>query len=370
MVNAGSSIPPCLGVIIALLAYSSTCCQAQSDPTVTVRPVEPRTPTVTVRPAPATTEPASQSAVLLVIDDKIVPSESLELVRGQQVMIWIRELQNLGWGTVSAASGGRSVLKGNGVSLSFKAGESTAMVNSLSVKLPVNVYSKAGKTMVPLSFVAKSLGMKYDLAIRPVATITTGSATLAGGHNTIEGTAVFNGKAVSGLVVRVTDEEMKVVDGATARSRSDGTFTIGNLPDGKYYAYIYSGDNPEYFNRQSKLISVSGGETARVEPIRLGRIIQPKSPATGAEVSPVQGAVKFSWSSCEGTATYKLTIRAQSDRRTVAQLTSQSPSATVRADTLTAGTRYEAEVEAHNADGEYIGGTPGSGAYPWVFGVR
>jgi hypothetical protein len=381
LVPRHSSVVVCAAVAV-LMACLSTSVQSQSAPgvsvrpvvpkvpSVTVRPVEPKTPPATTRPARTTVEPITQTSVLLVIDGKIVPSDSLELVRGQQVMIWIRELQNLGWGTVSSAPGGKSLLTGDGVSLSFQVGQSTAMVNSLFVKLPVNIYSKAGKTMVPLSFVVKSLGMNYELAVRPVATVVAGSKAAVASDNSIEGTVVLSGRGVPGLVVRVTDSDLKVVDGATARTSPDGKFVIEKLRDGQYYVYVYSGDNPDYFNRQSELVKVSGGKTAHVGPIKIGGIIRPKSPAVGAEIAASQGAIKFSWSACEGAATYKLTIRAQGKKAVLVQLNSTFPSLTIKAKTLHPGAKYEAEVEAYDDSGEYVGGTPGSGGAPWVFGVR
>jgi hypothetical protein len=116
------------------------------------------------------------------MDGKVVEVGSLHLQRGQQVMVWIRDLEKLGWGTIETPQPDRISLKAKSVTLTFIKGQGVALVNSLAVRLPIDTYMRAGQFMVPLSFVAKALGYQFDLAVKPVVTIGTASAPDRGRH--------------------------------------------------------------------------------------------------------------------------------------------------------------------------------------------
>jgi len=134
---------------IALLIVCSTAALAQG--------------TATVRPA----APASTS-VVLIVDGKVVEAESIELQRGPQVMVWLRDLEKLGWGKTEPGDNGQVLFKGQGITLTFTKNEGVALVNSLAVKLPIDTYVIDTKLMVPLSFVAKALGYQYDYSYKSV----------------------------------------------------------------------------------------------------------------------------------------------------------------------------------------------------------
>ncbi len=134
---------------------------------------------------------------LLIVDGRIIEAESLQMVRGEQVMVGLRDLEKLGWGVVSTGLPDEIIFKAKGVTLSFTKGQSVAMVNSLPVKLMADVYTHDGRLMVPLSFVAKALGYNYECVDRPVATIITNPvkpARKAG--NSVRGVVIYNGLGV------------------------------------------------------------------------------------------------------------------------------------------------------------------------------
>ena len=92
------------------------------------------------------------------------------------------------------------VFKGKSVTLSFTKGQSVAMVNSLPVKLPVDTYTREGRLMVPLSFVAKALGYDYECVQKAVATIMTNPVKPESPKltNTLDGMVIYNGEGVAG----------------------------------------------------------------------------------------------------------------------------------------------------------------------------
>ena len=84
-----------------------------------------RTSTARARALVEPTQPA-----MLMVDGKIVETDALDYKR-EQVMVWLRELENLGWGKISPGEGGEVLFQGNGVTLSFVKGQKIAKVNSL-----------------------------------------------------------------------------------------------------------------------------------------------------------------------------------------------------------------------------------------------
>jgi hypothetical protein len=336
----------------ALLVFLAICVRAQTGATVTVRPIESPSP-----------------QVLILVDGKPVELESAQLQRGMQVMVWLRDLEKLGWGTVESPSPNRVVFKGNGVTLSFTKGEGVAMVNSLSVQLPINTYLRDGRLMVPLSFVAKALGYGYECVERPVAMITTTPPKIESPVlNTLQGTVTYNGKGVDGIIVRAVDPKFRVIKNAVARTDPNGDYKIDGLPDGIYMAYVYTGDNPGYFNRASSPVEAKGGGVFEVPPIRLGKVISPIKPKPGSTVRLTQsGYLSFAWTPCEDVITYKITIKKRGTDKIVFRLTTTKPSADVSTAVFLPGASYEIEITAENANGEFLGGTAGTGSKPWTF---
>jgi len=341
-----------VGCLLLCFACCLSSVNAQDRPSVTVRPADD-----------------SASDVLLVVDGKIIEVDSLQVQRGQQVMIWIRDLEKLGWGTVESTDPDRVSFKSKSVTLTFVKNHGVAMVNSLAVRLPIDTYTRNGKFMVPLSFVAKALGYQYDFALRPVASVSTTAQTdVEKTRNTLQGKVTYGGVGVSGIVVRVVDKNFVVIDGALAKTDANGQYVISDLPDGEYMVYVYTGDNPAFFNRASKLVRVAGGETRSVDPIPLGRIVTPLTPAIGAEhVSLSNDSIVFAWKPIDKAAKYKLVIRESGSDKQVYSTESTKPEVHVSTKKFRPGTSYEAQVTALDTNGEFLGGTAGAGGKPWKF---
>lgn len=304
------------------------------------------------------------------MDGKVVEVGSLQIQRGQQVMVWIRDLEKLGWGTIETPQPDRVALKAKSVTLTFIKGQGVALVNSLAVRLPIDTYMRDGQFMVPLSFVAKALGYQFDLAIKPVVTIGTAPPVTetSAAENSIRGRVTCNGAGVPGITVRAVDANFTVIGDTVAKTDAQGEYTITGLPDGEAMAYVYTGDNPSFFNRASKPVRLKGGQEFQVEPLALGRIITPVTPKPRAQnVSLSNDTVSFAWKSIDGAEKYRFVIREPRSGKSVFSTENKKPEAKVSANALRAGVNYEAEVTAMNAGGEFIGGTAGEGGTAWTF---
>jgi len=404
--------------VVAGLISAGSCVIAQQDSTIKVTPKSPRAsarPSVRIKntspvrirpltppsttPAPSTAAPAVKlvpnaipavakpdsqviapgdivSDVILVVDGKVMNAGAIELIRGQQVMIWLRDLEKLGWGSISAEAGGQMSLAGKNVKLTFKKNQDTAMVNSLAVKLPISTYMRDGKFMVPLSFVSKSLGHEYDCSYRPVAFVVTDTVpqnnpTAAQPKisvgNTLQGIVLFSNKPVSGVKVRAVDKDLMEIEGARATTDAEGKFTISNLPDGEYAAYVYTGDNPDFFNRATEVAALSGNQVFKLKPLALGRILSGVTPASGETATAVNGEIECSWAALDGIAEYRVSVKSLDGTEVAPQVRTKDSKAAIRADKLAAGTKYILEVTAYDPNGEFAGGTPGAGGKPWTF---
>ncbi len=190
------------------------------------------TGSATVHPAPPTaakSEDASDS-VLVIVDGQLVDAEAVEIKRATQIMVWLRDLERLGWGTVEAGPGDEIRFKGASASLQFQKNGGIARVNSLAVRLPIDTYLKDGKLMVPLSFVAKALGFEYETSTKTVATVRTTQPR----YNSISGRVTYNGRGEQGIVVRAVDAHYVAVKNVKATTDEQGRFTLSPLPDGEF----------------------------------------------------------------------------------------------------------------------------------------
>lgn len=339
---------------VLLIALLATTALAQSRPTVTVTPALD-----------------DGSDVLLVIDGNVVQGQSLQLQRGQQVMVWIRDLEKLGWGTVESPQPDRISLRNKSdITLTFLKGQGVAMVNSLSVRLPIDTYMRDGRFMVPLSFVAKALGYEYDMATKPVVTISTTpkASVQITNSNTLRGSVTYNGAGMPGIIVRAVDKSFTVIKDAYSRTDSKGSYAISGLPDGDYMAYVYTGDNPSFFNRASKQVQARGGQVYDLEPIALGRIVAPVTPAVGAKrLSLSHDSVTFKWKPVDGAVRYKLVIKQPLSQQQAYTMETRQPEAHVPTKALRPGLTYEAQVTALDKNDQFLGGTAGTGGTPWTF---
>jgi len=343
----------CIGLAAVLALCLGVCCLAQGA-AVTVTPTS-----------------SSHSNTLLLIDGKAVEVESMKVApRGTQMMIWIRELEKLGWGEVQPGSPEQVIFKAESVTLTFVKEQSVALVNSLPVQLPIPTYVRDGRLMVPLSFVAKALGYKYECAQHTVAQITTtATKVLPTGDNSVTGKVTYAGKDAVGIVVRIVDADYRLIQAAAATTAEDGSYRIENLPDGEFRAYVYIKDNPSYFNRASDKVVLKDGQTVEVPPITLGRVLTPLKPKIGESVMPAGGRIELSWSECQGAASYKVVVKKAGAAEVVAEVVSEEPKAQIADTKLDTNAVYEVKVTALDEEGEFLGGTEGVGGTPWTFTV-
>lgn len=339
--------------MLAALCLTAGLLHAQTAPTVEVRAIAP-------------------PGVLLLIDGKMVEVEAMEMaVRGQQVMIWLRELEKLGWGTVMPGDApGKTVFKSKGVALTFIKGQSIAMVNSLPVQLPIDTYLRDGRLMVPLSFVAKSLGYSFELSMKPVAAVSTQPPPAPAQANSLRGQVLYNGKGVAGIRLALVDPNYNTVRGFQATSDANGMYVFGGVPDGRFMAYVWVGHNPDYFNRVSDEAVLSGGKAIEVPAINLGRILRPVRPKLDEAVTPANGKLTLEWTPCEGAAGYSVVVTEFGKQQKVASTASPKSRVEIPTKQLAPGVKYAIDVEARDADGRLLGGTVGVGGKTWTFTIR
>ena len=217
---------------------------------------------------PATVEvrAIAPPSALLLIDGKMVEIETMEMaVRGQQVMIWLRELEKLGWGTVMAGdSPGKTVFRSKGVALDLHQRPERGDGELTTGAAPIDTYLRDGKLMVPLSFVAKSLGYGFELSMKPVASISTQPPPPPVQANSLRGQVLYNGKGVAGIKLALVDPDYNTVKGFQATSDANGEYVFDGVPDGRYMAYVWVGHNPDYFNRVSDEAALSDGRLVQV----------------------------------------------------------------------------------------------------------
>lgn len=343
---------------------------AQSPATATISPVKPslNQPIKPVKPIlPATikpkTEPArqedtSKDDLLVIADGIVVQADSIELIRGQHAMIWLRDLEKIGWGSVLAGEGGRMIFKNQGVTLSFMKEQDTALVNSLSVRLPIKCYLRDGKLMVPLSFVARSFGFKYETAYRPIAFISSGNNSKLNLKNAswAQGSIVFNGKPVAGASIRLADRQMKPIQGYLSVTDDNGNFIIRNIPDGDFTACALAQDNPGYASKPSDILSFSQAKAFKFKPIMMQKSIKFTKPGVdGNAVSTSDDKLGFEWTPVNEAITYKLIVREKETNKVVSSYVSKDNNAEVVFNDLAENIEYEILVNAFNTEGELIG---------------
>ena len=248
------------GMLAAAMA-TAVCAHCEPGPAVVVRSVT-----------------NAQPGALLIVDGKLLDAESLQMVRGQQVMVSLRDLEKLGWGVVSAGLPNQVVFKAKGVTLSFTKGQSVAMVNSLPVKLPVDPI-REGRLMVPLSFVAKALGYDYECVSKACCHYCNQPREArAKVTNSLHGTVIYDGVGMAGIKVRAVDPTFKVVDDAMVTTDSEGNFEIKDLPTSAtwlMYTSTTTRISSTALPRWQRLRAVRSRNSSRFP---LGRIITPVSP--------------------------------------------------------------------------------------------
>ncbi len=339
----------------------------RGDASVYPPPAYPDRPTVEVDPSIPT--PAS---ALMLIDGKLAEIGNIEVTtRGQQVMVWLREFEKLGWGTVQAGDSPEKMAPQDQDPHAHVLQGPERRAGQLAVGAAAyRQLSQDGKLMVPLSFVAKSLGYSFELTTRPVVSIVTSPPPAPATSNTIRGQLLYNEKGISGIRVVLVDPDYNTVKGFMSITDSNGNYVFGSVPDGKYLVYVWVGHNPDYFNRVSEELEVKGGAAVTAKPISLGRIVRPVSPKADEIVSTPGGKIVFEWSPCPGATSYGLVVSQVGTDEPLISLETSRPKAEVVTKKLTPGVTYVADIEARDPNGRFLGGTVGAGGRLWTFAVK
>ena len=191
-----------------------------------------------------------------------------------------------------------------------------------------------------------------------------------GTDNFISGAVVFNGRGVGGVSLEIVNGNYAILRQYKGTTAADGGYNIGPLPDGDYHVYATASDNPGYFNRFTMLVTLRGGQMAKMPPLAMGKEIFPISPKVGDTVSVSPQGLKVLWTECEGTAQYRVTISDTSAKQKVAETVQTTPAALIDREVLKSGNTYQVSIRAYNSTNEFIGGTGGCGPTLWRFTVK
>jgi hypothetical protein len=290
---------------------------------------------------------------------------------GEVLLIWVRDLERFGLGTLQPSPAGEVRLSKGLVEIGFKAGSDRAAVNGLAKQMPAPAMVVEGRMMVPVEFVCQAFGVSLRVGRVVLLTQPGRGASQWVRLGTIGGRVTYAGAPAEGVRVRlVRASDNGFVPGAAAVTSADGRYLFTHVPNGDYHAFVYAGDNPEFFNRRSAMVGVTMPASAQAEEIRLGRILRPARPLPGGMVKARGGKVRLSWMACPGAAGYRIAIKRASDGASLFSTTSAEASCEVPAEKLNVGERVVWSVVATGAAGEFLGGSPGAGGTPWAFTLR
>jgi hypothetical protein len=315
---------------------------------------------------------AEDPGVIILVEGKQESFDRPLLLRGQ-VLIWIRDFERLGWGKVNIADDGEIVLEREGLSISFFPGRKTALINKLAVEMPFAPLKISDRLLVPLHFTARALGYSCSTAQAVVVDIkqlpkasAPASPDAVAAQGRITGRILYNSKAVPGVKLRLVGEDEKFLPGISAVSDQSGRYEFRQLPAGTYRVYSYIGDNPDYFNRWTDWVRLDKNAGAEADDLVLGRVVVPVSPRIGEKLVLREGKGTFSWSACPGAAKYELSIVDPASGRVLLSHETKTASANLRLE-LRQGRTYQWRIQALDAGGDYLGGSPGKGGEAWTF---
>ena len=219
-----------------------------------------------------------------------------------------------------------------------------------------------------------------QLAMLPPEPVSepTGAGPGAGGEATpsrgdirsgvIRGRVTYNDRGMPFIHLRLVDADGSFVAGVAATTDADGQYEFRNIPYGMYRVYVYTGDNPLYFNRTSRLARMRRG-VATVGDVELAMALQPLELKPDEEVAMGADAT-FRWSACPGASEYAFTITDQATAEEVYTATVKEPKATVPPGEFTPDHTYRWHVTCTADDGSMLGASPGAGGELWTFRVR
>ena len=332
----------------------------------------------------------AEQAPIVIVNTTLKQLEDIEITPDDHVMVWIRDLERLGWGSISNTSNGETLFSNPKVTLAFNKNSDSAKFNSLSVKLPVKTYLKDGKMMVPISFVAKTMGYEYSAEERvivfikqpdvpeennsrndapaiptnpkPTETPKANDPTPVpkvppankSDSNWFQGTVVHNDKKISGVKLALTDSNNKFVK--TAVSDTNGIFAFYNLPNGNYNVVINNVDNPLYKTDKIGGLSVSGGVAKKLDkPIQLMGAMKLKTiPKLDSKKN-----YNLTWNNIPGASQYKITLSSPNAKALKPNFTTKNENLSIPVDKLSKGQNYNLKAVAINSKGAIIGESNG-----------
>jgi len=298
------------------------------------------------------------------------PEASVELLpRANSVLIWSRDLERLGYATMTARPEGVTLTRGTRI-LQFEAGRPTAKVDDQWVRLPTPAIEFEGQFMVPLDFVCHAFEIGYLREARLLVHLTSPSIRPdrpdPNAPGAISGRVMFAGKPAPGIVLRLVNAaDFHFVPDRRALTGPDGRYAFLGVPAGKYRVYAYVEDNPGYFNRVTDPVEVAE-QTVEAPDLELGRALQPLAPLTGPQ--PAGEPIAFGWTPSPAAASYELTVTGP-DGKVAFVRTVTAPVAAASATLFEPGREYRVQVIGKDAAGHFVAGTAGEGAAPWTFTV-
>ena len=339
---------------------------------------------------------AFAEAPVFMVDGKQVTLDSAVVGESGHVMAALRDLEGLGWGKIGF-SGGETTFTDGKVTLSFAKNSRSAKLNSLSVSLPVSTYLANSKLMVPVSFVAKSMGYGYETRKATIVNVTregtvvkpsaqtsgqtapaaqaqqpaqpvkepapaaATSGTGSTGKNWFQGAVAYNGKRIQGVKLTLrTDPGGKVLK--TETTDKDGAFKFYNIPDGKYQIVIDNKDNENYRTMSFGGFAISGGAAKKLnKPINLVLALN------NCQVTKEGDSYVVKWSNVNNVKFYKLSTSCANSKAKTPVYTSTKNQVTIPASELSKGQIYQLKLIAVTAANLTIGQSNGKN---WVLSTQ
>lgn len=311
----------------------------------------------------------------VLLNGKEVQLDQPVLRLGEVLLIWVRDAERVDLGTVEPAStairgAAHEVRLSRGqVEIAFQPGSDLARVNGATKRMPAPATLVAGRMMVPVQFLCQAFGVSLRIG-RTVVLSEPGRGSAWVRQGTIAGRVTYAGAPAAGVRVRLARSDNAFVPGAAAVTDPDGWYRFEHVPNGDYHAFVYVGDNPEFFNRRSAALQMETAAPLQAEEIRMGRVLRPVRPLPGSRVRAQGGSVRLEWSPCPQAAAYRVTVKRASDGAILFSATASGPACEVPQDKLAAGQRAIWTVAATDAGGQFLGGSPGAGGTAWAFTLR
>lgn len=343
----------------------------------------------------------SFSAILMINGEKAEFSK-IDVKENDVVFVSLRDLEQLGLGTINQAPDGGIEFNTTKLSLLFFKDSDSVRMNSLSLKLPMSTYLDEGKLMVPLSFIIKSLGAEYDqehdliIDIKnlqmnkktnvqvptlskpesnaPVNTTTVSETPSEAPEkitteyqnpeidgNWFQGTVIAYGKKLNLIDIDLYDSNNKLVQ--TTKTH-DGVFGFKGLNDGTYYLKVDHAKNPSFKTFITAKFKVKDMEGNKIKkPLVIYRAIKSEKGCVPNEVNG-QKCFMFTWTPVPNVANYKVVVSSSNKNAKVAKYDKKVEKINIPISDISKGVTYGVSVIATDKNGNKIGESTDNG---WTF---